>query len=562
MLRSRSLSAILLVASLSIIAVVGKATVRQARATIPPLSPSDISINILRPQPQQIMNEDLRVEVTVDSLYELQTIVAQVETLTTTLVFSQTSTFPPQPGFVGTLSLLSMVRGTKTLTVTATDIFSNSQQAHVDFIYDRKAVLTTSAPDDFTVARPSLAINVACTDDDPSGCQTVTVSSDSCDFQGSILASGQSSISQTLSLLNYDGQSIGLCFRATDSAHQVTQEARRVYVESSPVLMEVDQADGEIWDINPDAMLFFQSGQPTETLALLKRRTRQETIIMADPAQHPQFGFLTSAGAMFVEQSGDVLTSFLYEWRDGALVNLGRPNSASWFKVAGDYAIWNDGTTLFRRNLADGTTIPLANNAGNIDNDVAANGDVVYWTTDYQIVRYRNGVKTTLTNDTELRNTYPTTDGMNVVYRKCHSSNGTCSIAAYTSGGEILLTPIESRLPSPGWDYQLNNGWIAFTKLNAFGQTQVWRRSPLGQEMQLSFFGTSSFVDSLGPNGEVIFLNNNRRYLNIPDRPLFQVGSGLGQSAWLDGQLHRVIGRSAFRVNQYALYLPLVFSNP
>jgi hypothetical protein len=387
------------------------------------------------------------------------------------------------------------------------------------------------------------------------------VSYDSCDFTGSILASGQSSISQTLSLLDYDGQSIDLCFRATDSANQVTQEQRRVYVESSPVLMEVDQADGKIWDINPDSILFFQSGQPTETLALLNRLTRQETIIMADPAKHPQFGFLTSSGVMFVEQSGDVLTSVLYEWRNGALTNLGQPNSASWFKVAEDYAIWNSNTALFRRDLVSGTTIEIANNASNTHNDVAANGDVVYWTTDYQIVRYRNGVTTTLTSDAELRNTYPATDGVNVVYRKCHPSNGTCSIATYTTGGEILLTPIESRLPGPGWDYQLNNGWIAFTKLNAFGQTQVWRRSPTGQEIQLSFFGTSSFVDSLGPNGEVSFINNNRRYLAIPDQPLFQVGSGLGQSAWLDGQPHRTIGRSAFRVNQNTVYLPVVFAN-
>ena len=43
------------------------------------------------------------------------------------------------------------------------DIFSNSQQVHVDFVCDRKALLTVSAPNDFTVARPSLAVNVSCT---------------------------------------------------------------------------------------------------------------------------------------------------------------------------------------------------------------------------------------------------------------------------------------------------------------------------------------------------------------------------------------------------------------
>lgn len=96
----------------------------------------------------------------MDSQYELQTIIAQVEALTTTLEFSRTSTYPSTWGFVGNLSLTSMVRGTKTLTVTARDVFGNSQHAQVDFIYDRKAILTLSAPDDFTVARPFLPVQV------------------------------------------------------------------------------------------------------------------------------------------------------------------------------------------------------------------------------------------------------------------------------------------------------------------------------------------------------------------------------------------------------------------
>jgi len=50
---------------------------------------------------------------------------------------------PPIDGRAG---LAGLSRGTKTLTVTATDAFNNSAQAQRTFVYDRKPVLTVTAP--------------------------------------------------------------------------------------------------------------------------------------------------------------------------------------------------------------------------------------------------------------------------------------------------------------------------------------------------------------------------------------------------------------------------------
>src|SRR4030095_15115117 len=54
--------------------------------------------------------------------------------------------------------------------------------------------------------------------------------------------------------------------------------------------------------------------------------------------------------------------------------------------VAGPFAIWSYGSNLFRRNLQTKVTITVAGDAGNWMNDVTADGDVVYWNDDYDIV--------------------------------------------------------------------------------------------------------------------------------------------------------------------------------
>jgi hypothetical protein len=129
-------------------------------------------------------------------------------------------------------------------------------------------------------------------------------------------------------------------------------------------------------------------------------------------------------------------------------------------------------------------------------------------------------------------------------------------IAMYGAAGEVVLTSPRTQEPDPGTDYQINAGWVAFTKLGPSGQVlQVWVRSPLGQERQVSYFSTSSCIDALGPNGEVAFINTNaiagnRRYLSVPDydpSPT-DISSALGWSFWQEGHLFVVIGRYLFQV--------------
>ena len=204
------------------------------------------------------------------------------------------------------------------------------------------------------------------------------------------------------------------------------------------------------------------------------------------------------------------------------------------------------------RNLDTGVNTIVSEAAGNWQNDVAANGDVVYWGSAYQIFRYRQDSTTQITSDAGLWNTFPRTDGTNIVYRK-HTPccvNQEYQIAFYGASGEIILTSPGPQEPAPGSNYQVNNGWVAFTKPGPGGQLQVWTRSPSGQLTQVSYFGTSSAIEALGPNGEMAFLNA-KRYLSISpyDTPPVVISSTTaGRSFWQNGDLFLTLGRSLFQV--------------
>ena len=271
---------------------------------------------------------------------------------------------------------------------------------------------------------------------------------------------------------------------------------------------------------------------------------------MNEPEKVPKYGFLTPNGAIFLEQSGNTLTSVIYDYQGGILVDLGRPNSANSLKVKGDYAIWNQAETLFLRDLVSGTNIQVDDYTGNWGNDVAANGDVVYWQAAGDgIYRYRGGSTTRLTDDVGLNEVLVLTDGINAIFRRQGpSTSPPFSIVLYGLDGELTLASDLSNQPSPYFDYQVNNGWAAFTRYSV-GQLQVWNWSPEGVETQVSYFGTDSRIDALAPNGGVSFTNGQRLYLNDVDIINTEIGSSLGKRFYQNGLWYSVIGRTIFIVD-------------
>jgi hypothetical protein len=410
---------------------------------------ASIAIGMIQPTPGSLVGDDLRVVATITSTFELAAVDAQVEGREVRLEFSSSAysgRLGPQPGWVGTLSLAGLDRGPKVLSVQAADFLGNASQALSLFIHDRKPVLTVTAPLVGTVARPFLNLALSSADDDPTGCVlSVSVGNE-------ILATGQNQLARVTSLAAWEGKQPTLHFAAVDSAGQRSTVDVPVYVESSPRLSEAETVTGLIWDVQPDRILFLESGADRGVLKIRQRTTGQDVVIMDQPNQEPQYGYLTPKGAIFMEQNGDVLTALIFKEWDGMLVHLGFPNSAQSLVAKGKFAIWSSGQTLLLRDLVAGRNTAISSSAGNWKNDVAENGDVVYWGgPGYNIYRYRAGKTTAITSDG--LSTYPLTDGANVVYRK---ANG--ALFLHDGSREIELSPGPRPEAEQSRDNQINNG--------------------------------------------------------------------------------------------------------
>jgi len=516
---------------------------------------ADITISVVRPTGIVSENE-LNVVTIVTSQYEIQTVQARIGDRETNLSFSPCAYVNKYgdcgSGWAGTLFLAGLARGEQLLVVRAVDFFGETAEAQKTFVFDLKPNLSVTAPLDGMVARPDLPISALCTDDDPQGCVSIKVTVD-----GATITTGQSGLDEIVSLAAYDGRQIALTITATDSLKQQTSVQRTVYVDANPRLHEVATLNGIIWEAQPDRILYLETTATGKALKIHHRESGRETVVMDEPDKLPVYGYLTPSGAIFMEQSGNVLTSVIYDYRNETLIEVGHPNSANSLKVSGNYAIWNQDLKLYLRDLPAGTNTLVSEKAGNWKNDVAANGDVVFWQlVDYEIYRYRpdSGTVRLTTAAADRRNIYPLTDGNNVVFQQTGKSSAPpISIEMLAAAGEATLASYaSSSLLNPGTNYQINNGLVAFTRPGAGGISQVWVRATSGAETQITYFGTNSTIEALAPGGEIIFANGQRRYLGRPGQiqPL-DIASRLGKVFQRDCRWYQAIGRSLFEIEAH-----------
>ena len=309
------------------------------------LAQQSISIEIREPEGYGATN--LRIVVVVTSTYEIQSVKAAVETHEVNLTFSSCSYVNTHgtcvPGWVGNLSLSGLQKGQKILTVTATDVRGNQNQAQKTFLYDDPPVLTVTSPLTGAVARPFVRVTATCTDDDPNGCRYIKVYTDST----SPVASGRSSIDL---YVRPSTPSLYVRIVAVDSSGQTVERQISVFIETNPGLIEVDQISDDgtinIIDMQDNRLLYLQG----TSLRILDRSSRQVVVIPSPPISGLTHGFLTPKGAIFaVPGTPDTI----YDWRDGSLQNLGLGDDFS-LKAKGSYAIWNDGTNVLLRDLVAG----------------------------------------------------------------------------------------------------------------------------------------------------------------------------------------------------------------
>lgn len=558
-----------------------------ARAAAPP-APASFDIAIVKPQAGGLSDTDLSVGVIVSSTFELSSVKAQVEGREVVLAFSSNAfcdTGGGCAGWAGTLSLAGLARGPKTLNVTATDTFGNTGQAQQQFVYDQPPRVNITNPASELVTGVTVHVTATCADDDPAGCKSLTVAwlipGGGPGSGGILLQTTQPSVDQDVTLptsvrgTSIDGRTVSVTVTGTDSAGQMRSDGRVVNLQTRTRLVEVESYAGRILDVQPDRVLLLDrtwTNTASDVLRIRTRATGDEVTLPTPPGIKNMFvdsAFLAPKGAVFAadDRNNEFFRKRLYEWRDGALVDLGELFSP--VEVRGGFALWEyfdtatSAIVLVLRDLTAGTTTEVAR-GGQALGDLAANGDVVY-ASQGNIFRFRGGTTTQLTNDAQdFTNGSPVTDGINVVYQRQPKNSPTAGFTLTLLDSNGARADL-STLPSPPQqgDYQAAGGWVAFPKPGVGGVAQFWTRAPDGSLRQVSFFGTQSALNRLGSDGGVTFYNtgSGRIYLRRAGDPLIDFAAGFPSTFSLGGQWYAFIGRTLFRLPTAAEVSPVLITD-
>jgi hypothetical protein len=528
----------------------GEHTASAALSGVPPVvfsaigqaPTADIVVSITAPRPDTFVSDSISVAAHVESKYAIANVVASVGTRQATLAYSG-----HEDRWKGVISLGGVAYGLIQARVTATDVNGGSSTAATMVRHNAPPQLVVTAPEPYAVGAPSLAIRASCSSPDSTDCVELTAS-----IGRQVLASGVSNLDATISLASYRG-SVTLVFAAKDAAGQTDTVSRPVVAARISNASLRASVPGIVLDVSGSRVLF------APTSGTLKMRTLGGSDITLFDDANAEIGpaYLSPAGAIFIKgPRGDPRT--VTEYRDGVVSELSTAGSAAGFVVKGGHAIWQSAVgfgPLTVRDLVNGASRNVASDAGNIRFDVSPAGDAAFWNSRYQVMFVPRGdTAIQVTADATLWNTYVLTDGINVVYRKhtpcCVNQIQTFQLTAWTSvGGEVVLAPARPEEPEPGRDFQVFNGWIAYTKPDNVGAMQIWSYSPTKVTAQVTNFGSSSTIEALGSNGEVVFTNGEERYLGSPPygmpKPL---GGPDGKVIYRDGRFLLLVGGSAFEV--------------
>ena len=501
---------------------------------------------------------------TVQSTYEITSVTGTLAGKSVALTFSQSayrcSMSIMCPAWTAKLDLTGVAQGTYELVITAKDVLGGSAVATSSVTFDPSPTIAVQKPVPYSVATPLVELDLSCVDD-VAGC-TVSVRN----AAGVVVLTGTGSAVGTVDLTSYVGQTTSLTVTATDSVGQTATKTLSIPVVDVARLALQASVPGRIFDVAGDRILYLDDTVEPQLLKIRNRATGADTTIYSVAGGKPITGYLHPNGAMFIDQPGDVLTTRLFDWRNGAIVAISGGYQSNGFIVRGKYAIYHSSGGYMLRDLTTGVDQLIASNIPVNDNSLAVNGTVAYWKSlpngcssctyayDYEIFLWKNGSSTQITRGGGLWSIYPVTDGINVVFKRKPNPGATSTqtqqIILWNGSQEIVLS-------DGGDNYAIANGYVAFTKPGTSGQLQVLRRLPSGTLEQLTFFSVGSQIDTISDTGTVTLINSGKLYVYEVGGTLVELGTSLEKRFWLNGELYGVVGGSVFKIDRAATQNPV-----
>jgi hypothetical protein len=475
--------------------------------------------------------DSLRVRVLAAAPPQVNFIRAVVGNSTSFLTYTDS-------GWQGKVSIAGMAPGPKSLVLTAV-MPVDSVKLTVPFHNGTALQFSLNLPFNGTVARPGMLVSGSCVHKIPCTA-SIRIGSTS-------LWSGPGeSFSQTVSLAPWEGtqQTLSVVGTAADGSRIVVD--RKVWIESSPRWQEVASGGTHMLAVDSSAVLYRDSSATTDALYFRRLPSgAPELLLTRDRASQgnlrPTLAAITPDGAIFTLPSTSPHAQYdsLYEYRQGVLKTLG-VGVRERMRVRGRWFGWQAVGKLFVHDVVADTTHapPVPPNPAIWD--IGPNGDLVYGSNG-QVYRYRAG--STLQIGT-IGGVYAKTDGNLIVFREYLSYNNE-RITLFDGSSTTVLSGQPLR-----WD--VNNGWTTFSAYDTNAIVQGWVRTPAGTFTQATSGATRSLSIVIGPNGELVYAQNSRRFLTtFPYGAKVDVGLDwplLAPMAFSGSTVYTFLGRSAYKL--------------
>jgi PKD repeat protein len=488
------------------------------------------------------------VGTTAISDYELAEVVVRIGGVDTRLSYAPRVPGCPRrgstpcPGYWGDVSFAGQPVGVVTFEIRARDVLGNEFVRIYPVVHDNPPQLTVTQPVDGSVALGTLPIDASCSDD--SFC-TIEIR-----VGGTLVSFATGVLTRQITLTTPINSTARIDIVARDERQAASVE-RTVYHEDPARLNVVTIVPGEILDARGTRVMYVTSGTTGDRLLIRDTATgNEEEIPVLGRSVRPARAFLLSNGAVFESSPADGDgTQSASLWRLGVLTDLG-PITADTLSVSGDFAIFNTGSTLRRLAATSGAIDVVTTTGEPVNNTVGSDGTVVFWGAGpaHQLFRYRSGSVTALSNAPTQSHAWPLTDGDNTVFRKSVPNQNIYNIALLEGTTETSLASGLTDTPQPRTDYAIANGWVAFTSPGAQLQKHVHVRGPAGTAQQRTIFSTSSRIDTLRGNGDIMVVNQTRRYFSDGVN-FIPISYATGESYLLNDRWHVAIRGTLLEVD-------------
>lgn len=493
----------------------------------------------------ETVHDNTYIEVKVSSHWYLWKVTAKVESNSAEMAYLDNSN-QHKGEFIssGYMSLAGIPDGDYTLNVTAQSTDGSTASATKQITIDNLPVLNTHSLRDYTSVNAQLPLDISCSDS--SGYCQITVK-----HQDTVLASATNNLDETIDLSHLIDEQILLTIEGKTDSGQVTTKPMNLYVSEHDVeKVLINEYHGSILDFDGERTLILdeiiENGNTYHQLHIANLTTDEIDDIQVPSGNRLRNNeyALTPTGAVF-------RTEYFksYQWHNGELFSFG---ITSIIENSGDYLVYCDDNTLYRRASSTNTNLVLKTGVSSCGYAVTSNGKVAYSKWGLSIY-----------DGTEIiANYYPaeeaTSDGamFAFAFRPNEGIHDLYSVILHDGDKEIFssapstyLSPYSNNFYLTKEHYQVNNGWLTYLDNPDRIGNNYWSRSPEGEITQRTNFysngnQTSGYLEALASNGEAMFIHGGLRYLSKPDGELITLGFSLGKAVHKNNTWYLIEGNT------------------